>query len=282
MKLSDIHAPRRLGKVLHDMLGRLDGPVPILDIARALDVSEVRLDEFDGFEGMLLTTPARRTATILANTRYGTRRARFSVAHELGHFLLERHVLSDANGFRCTPRDLRETRDGQRHFRQEAEANQFAIEALAPVSMVKPFLNGEPDLRAALSLRNLLDISLEAAVRRILDLAPVFLGAVWSHNGAIRYLIRTQAFPFLTCGKGTLLPEASAAASAVANGKRGITEMRDVHSTIWTDRADIGLKEQTRVGKNGHAVTLLWADLPDHDDEEKDHGVAELVVPGFR
>jgi Zn-dependent peptidase ImmA (M78 family) len=59
--------------------------VPIEEIAEALDIVEVRIAEFDGFEGMLLTDTVRREGAILANARGGPRRARFTIAHELGH-----------------------------------------------------------------------------------------------------------------------------------------------------------------------------------------------------
>ncbi|WP_347310738.1 hypothetical protein [Defluviimonas sp. SAOS-178_SWC] len=38
--------------------------------------------------------------------------------------------------------------------------------------------------------------------------------------------------------------------------------------------------EQARVGKEGHAVTLLWADRTDEDDTEEG-GPDELGPPGF-
>lgn len=117
--LADIHVPHRLALALHDQLGRIAPPVPVIEIAQALDIAEIRGDVFDGFEGMLLTDRARSRGAILANKRHGLGRTRFTVAHELGHFLLERHVLSDEHGFTCSSRDLRETREGRRHLRQE-------------------------------------------------------------------------------------------------------------------------------------------------------------------
>jgi hypothetical protein len=38
--------------------------------------------------------------------------------------------------------------------------------------------------------------------------------------------------------------------------------------------------EQTCVGRDGHAVTLLWADLPQEADAD-DGGLAELSAPHF-
>ena len=57
--LSDIHHPALLARTVHKLLGKREGAVPVEDIAKALDISEVRLDRFDGFEGMLLTDTVR-------------------------------------------------------------------------------------------------------------------------------------------------------------------------------------------------------------------------------
>ncbi|TMV13079.1 ImmA/IrrE family metallo-endopeptidase [Arenibacterium halophilum] len=279
--LADIHKPPRLGQALHRLLGPVDGPVPIEDIAHQLDIENIRLDTFDGFEGMLLTDQRRRPGSILANTRHCKRRARFTIAHELGHFLMERHVLFSDDGFCCMQEDFKEARNANSHFRQENEANLFAIEVLAPVATVSSFLADDPDLRRAQRMREHLDLSLEASLRRIIDLPPHPLAAIWSINGKIRYAIETRAFPFLTVSRGQLLPKSYLAAAAVANGTRGFTEMDETHAQIWTSRPEVELSEQTRVEKSGHAVTLLWADLRDEVDED-DGGLAELGTPRFR
>ena len=128
--LADIHHPVVLARTIHKLLGKRDSAVPVEDIAVALDISEVRLDHFDGFEGMLLTDTVRSTGCILAKNSNGRRRARFTIAHELGHFLMERHQLFAATGFTCSAQDMRESRDGRQQLRQETQANQFAIELL--------------------------------------------------------------------------------------------------------------------------------------------------------
>ena len=66
-----------LARTLHELMGPADAAVPVIEIARALDILDVRLDHFDGFEGMLLTDRVRSVGYILANTSKGHRRARF-------------------------------------------------------------------------------------------------------------------------------------------------------------------------------------------------------------
>lgn len=85
--LADIHVPIAIARAVHKHLGVIEPPVPISKIAKALGITEIRLQRFDGFEGMLLTDRVRSSGSILANTAGGTKRERFTVAHELGHFL---------------------------------------------------------------------------------------------------------------------------------------------------------------------------------------------------
>ncbi|MEM0950331.1 MAG: ImmA/IrrE family metallo-endopeptidase [Pseudomonadota bacterium] len=278
--LADMHHPAVLARTIHKLMGKPDGAVRVQDIAVALDISEVRLERFDGFEGMLLTDKVRSTGCILANSSKGHRRARFTITHELGHFLMERHQLSAATGFTCSAQDMRETREGRQHLRQETQANQFAIELLAPEHLLKPLYSTDPDLRDAQRLRDHLDVSLEACVRRMVNRRDEPLAAVWSYQGYVRYAVRAKAFPFVALSKRDPIPRLSSAHRAIANGQPGFTQFTEADPYPWTGRSGFELYEQTRVAQNGHAVTLLWAELS--EDDEEDRGLRELGTPGFR
>lgn len=284
--LADIHAPGCLARAVHAQIGvakspdAIPGPVPVVEIARALDIGEVRIDRFDGFAGMLLTDRVRNRGVILANNRHGDRRARFTVAHELAHFLLERHEPTDPNGFACKSSDMRETRHGRRERRQESEANRFAIELLVPPGLVVKHLSQDPDLRDAQRMRDALEVSLEASIRRMIERRDEPLAGIWSHKGHVRYLVRNDRFPFVTLDRGNRLPQATKAFRAVTNGRHGFTGFVESPAMAWTGRAGREILEQTRVGRDGHAVTLLWADQP--DDDEDDSGIPELTMPKFR
>ena len=203
------------------------------------------------------------------------------MAHELGHFLLERHVQSDKGGFRCMPSDMRDRHKAEQHYHQEAEANQFAIELLAPARLAGPLIKDPPDLRQAASMSNLLDLSLEACVRRQVNLADQTLAAIWSHEGRIRYPVRSKTFPFVNCVKGHELPKDTLGVPRYQKSARGITRMTQASTLAWTRNQEIGIWEQTRVGKYGHAVTELWADTPEPNEDDGD-GLTELGMPSFR
>ena len=279
--LSDIHAPARLASMIHGRVEALGTAVPVEEIAFALDISEIRKEELDGVEGMLLTDQGRTRGSILVNARGGSRRARFSVAHELGHFLMERHVLGDDGGFLCSRKDMSEVRADTLHRRQESEANSFAICLLAPVSMMKPYLAEDPDLRALQKLSDALDLSREATLRRYIDLTEEPVAAIWTNGTRIRTSKRNDAFPWVTRNKGDQISNLTQAWRAVSNGRRGFTELVESPAIAWTDAESVEIFEQTRVGNEGHAVTLLWADLPNTGNEDAGDAT-ELGIPSFR
>jgi Zn-dependent peptidase ImmA (M78 family) len=106
---------------------------------------------------------------ILVNSGRGSQAARFGIAHELGHFLLERHALGLGGAFTCSVNDMREARTVRLHERQEVEANTFAIGLLVPDDQLAPYLKEQPDIRSVAGLRTKLDISFEAAARCLVN-----------------------------------------------------------------------------------------------------------------
>lgn len=122
-------------------------------------------------------------------------------------------------------------------------------------------------------------MSLEACVRRMVDRRDEPLAAIWSHNGTVRSFTKGTGFPFVSVATGDRIPRTSAAYRAIANASTGFTEFAEADAHPWTGRSGLELYEQTRVAPNGHAVTLLWAELP--EDDEDDGGLKELGMPGF-
>lgn len=251
------------------MIGRIDGPIPVADVARALDIVEVRECPMDGCEGVLLTDRTRKSGSILVNNRRGSQAARFSIAHELGHFLLERHVLGLADGMVCTVSDLRESRTMRQHNKQEVEANEFAIGLLVPGSAAATTLNAEPEIDAAVQMQKRFDISLEAAIRCLVERHDEPLAAVWAKDGVIRYVVRGPRFPWITWKAGQRLPVLSRTPRYLAAGRSGVSVMAEVAPAAWTQGDIPELFEQVRIGKDGHSLTLLWATLSEAEDGEE-------------
>ncbi|WBQ14364.1 ImmA/IrrE family metallo-endopeptidase [Hyphomonadaceae bacterium BL14] len=144
---------------------------------------------------------------IALNANSSPRRRNFSLAHELGHFLSLWHKPVGDAGFQCSRKDMVEGKQHSQHLRQEAEANRFAIELLAPMRLMKPFVMCEPGLSQIISAGERLDISKAAAARRYVELHADRLAVVFSQHGRMTAYVRGEGFPFLRPRIRERLPE---------------------------------------------------------------------------
>ena len=128
MDLADCGSPEKLVAVILKHHPAWTAPVPIEELAKAVNIIEFRELDADGFEGALLTDANKNKGVILYKAGARDERRRFTIAHELGHFLMPSHKGNQ----QCTASDLRESRRGDDHQRREAEANRFAAGLLMP------------------------------------------------------------------------------------------------------------------------------------------------------
>jgi hypothetical protein len=255
--LDDVGAnPKRLAEAIHDQMGDSSGPVLVRDIALALDIDEIREESLTHIEAALITTPERGYGAILVNSKSSSQRRRFSIGHELGHFLSPWHQPTSGNGFQCSRSDMIATdqRTTDRHLRQEAEANSFAIELLAPRKRVRPYLSHAADLRHVLGMATDLDISREAAARRYVELHHANLAVVFGKNGCFSYATRGDAFPALCVRKGQPIECVGDASKAQ------LSDTEEVDASEWLYRSGPHeLSAQTLHQQNGFSITLLCA-----------------------
>jgi Zn-dependent peptidase ImmA (M78 family) len=258
--------PVRLAEAIHRQLGSSSGPVPVREIALALDIVEIREESLSSFEGALVTSHERSEGSILVNRSSNRQRRRYSIGHELLHFLNPLHEQTTANGFECSRADmaLSGRLDGgglRRHDRQEVEANRFAIELLAPVTRMRSFLGGFADLSHVLKAAVELDVSKAAIARRYVELHPASTAVVFSQNGTISYPEWGPQFPLLAIKKGDQLPGRLATVQADM-----LSMMDDADPEAWLKYpGGKKLYAQTLQQAGGHAMTLL---LVEDDDEE--------------
>jgi Zn-dependent peptidase ImmA (M78 family) len=246
--------PARQASEIHAQLGLSDGPVPVFEIARALDITEIRVSPLKGFEAALVTTPERDTGAVALNAASSPGRRNFSLAHELGHFLNPYHCPVGDGGFECSRRDMIADGAGaqKRHLRQEAEANRFAIELLAPPRLMKPALCGDPEINQIITTASRLDISKTAAARRYVELHDATLAVVFSRHGKMTGFARRKGFPFLVPRVGGRMPGMVLPDEGSVGGWDGF----DVE--CWVARTSgAELFGQTLAQANGHTMTLL-------------------------
>ena len=254
--------PMRIAAEIHRQLGEIPGPVPIYDIARALDIDEIKTKPLKNFEGMLLTQPERDFGTVLLNSLASPQRRNYSLAHELGHFLCGWHVPTEDAGFSCSQRDMASPSGGARHVKQEREANQFAIELLAPPRLVKPYLRRLPDLEHVLSMHGALDISKAAAARRYVELHKEPLAVIFAKNDEFIYTVRGSQFPWIGLKEGDPLPILPSVSL-----EAGTSEMTETDRRDWLIRVpSVELAVQVFTQENGHAIILLHAASAEEDE----------------
>lgn len=252
-------SPYKLAAAIHSQLPGLSGAVPVGAIATALDICEIRVTSTTSFEGALVMRPDRGEGCIVVNVISSPQRRRFTIAHELGHFLNIWHRPTNPDGgFTCRLQDLGQPwspkgNEHDRHRVQESEANRFAIELLAPGSLIRPFLKGIPDLAQVAKIAGQLDLSREASARRYLELRDEPLALVFSREGVVRYIDRKDTFPFVRLNNGDALPLISGPSDGNAITDHDEADFRD-----WGMRAnDAGLVVQTLFQDKGFAITLL-------------------------
>lgn len=266
MELDDAGSnPQAIAQAIHQQLGMKPGPVPVHEIAQALDIVEIRAETLSSLEGALITTPERSHGSILVNQCSGYRRQRFTVSHELGHFLNSWHRPTSDHGFSCSRADMRiqKVGDDDRHKRQEAEANAFAIELLAPEEFIATYLGGPPDLQNALSMADDLKISKAAAARRYVSNHEDRLALVFSCKGLFQYVDRHPEFPWIQLVASQPVPSLPVAPNGTA-----VSDMDECDAQDWLGNLQNSqLQVQTLYQQEGYAITLLHLN-GDPEDEE--------------
>lgn len=287
MDLADTGSPEGLATALLRQMPDLSPPVDVEAIAAALDIIEIRDLETNAFEGGLICLDDRREGCVLLRAGLNRQRRRFTIGHELGHFLNFNHKPTKAEGFRCTQRDLaiQAPRARDRGSEMEAEANRFAALLLLPAPLFVRDLGRlktvEIEHVPALSKRY--DMSKEATARRFVELQDEACAIVISQHGVVRRVYRHKDFPYIALSSGDAVPLGSAAASA-APASGAVTDWREAQSHVWRADAAHGaphvLMEQSLGQAEGFRMTLLV--LPDEDDSDDDGELEESYTPRFR
>ncbi|EAQ35368.1 hypothetical protein NB311A_13666 [Nitrobacter sp. Nb-311A] len=267
--------PQRLAQAIHEQLAGLNGAVPIYEIAAALDIDEIREEPLSNLEAALVTMPERDRGRILLNSRSNRQRRRFSLSHELLHFLNPTHEQTSVGGFRCTRQDMRLSsgdKIGDRHRRQESEANSFAIELLTPRNRLKPFLCGNPKLAQVVAMAREFDISREAAARRFVELHPDDLAVVFCRDNRFLYAACGREFPRLSITAGEQCDLGQPVQATIS----GFDEVAP-DDWLHPPQHAIELSAQTLWQANGHSITLLRADQSDDDEAGLDDTFERLT-----
>jgi len=113
----------------------VDAPVDVERLAQSEHV-DIRKERADGdISGFLFRDRDKSTAIIGVNSRHHANRQRFTIAHELGHFML--HTMDQVHVDRGFEVRLRNDESSKGIDTDEKEANLFAAELLMPKTFLE-------------------------------------------------------------------------------------------------------------------------------------------------
>lgn len=251
-------------------------PIPIEEIAGRLDITDIEDVTAENFEGGLITDTTRSSGAILVNRTARRGRRRFTIGHELGHFLMTTHK-PPSGGFRCSRADMRRwnPKDPSPAAKMEFEANEFSGLLLMPPPLWRREAGkyGDPNLSQVMTLAGVFDVSKEAAARAFAKYHDEAVAIVVSRDRKIDKIYRDIAkFPRLSVSDGDPVPASSALirTKPQLSHPTGIEEARpeDWLQSDWGKPMPV-LFEQVFFQQDGFALIMLWAEV-EEDEEDRD------------
>jgi Zn-dependent peptidase ImmA (M78 family) len=284
MKLADLGSPEALADAIIAHYPGIGIPIPLEQIAKAIGIVDILEQTTGSFDGVLVTTAAKGTGSIAYNNASRIERRRFTIAHEIGHFLIPWHGASA----QCASADFSVLKSQDARRNKEAEANRFAAAFLTPTTLFAHDIRrfGSPQTEHILALATKYQVSKEMAARRYTELCDHVCAVIFSRHGAVRYFPRSRTCPFLDIAKGNPLPPG--ALSSRSRGQPGyLSEWTETAPEIWfgaTRRlAGKVIYEQFLEQRDGYRLTMLTVDdLPDQDELDEDQELEEGWTVRFR
>ena len=286
MELADIGNAVELAKAIVKQLPDLVIPVPIKEIAHAVGIIDIQPITTAGFEGGLIAKDDKSSGSILFNQSSTPQRQKFTIGHELGHFLNSWHRPDEHGQIMCTAANMIMANFAKDNKRQkmEVEANQFSAELLMPSTLLRADIRRlkAPEIDHIVTLAKKYDVSKEAMARRYIEFHDESCAVVFSKNGKILYVHKQQYFPGLSVWNGDVIPQGSLTASFQGAEGRS-SEWKEHSGEIWLSN-DRGKKiyEQVLMQQNGHRITLLTRDEEAEEDSEEEDDLKEKWTPRYR
>ena len=92
LDLDGLGSPVDVAARIHELEPDLAPKFAIDELCRALDIADIREVKTQAYEAALLMDANKAFGTILVATGRSDQRRRFSIGHELGHFLIPTHM----------------------------------------------------------------------------------------------------------------------------------------------------------------------------------------------
>jgi hypothetical protein len=241
------------------LIDELGGPRDPEAIASELHL-EVREVESSGFDGALVRPINLPIGTILLrdSIREPGRKA-FTIAHEIGHFVLPGHEQAQLV---CSTEDIGNWSDQTKEL--EREADEFAAELLMPSPVVQPIVQTAlPSLSLIEKIADVCKSSLSAAAWRYCDVTSQRCAVVWSTRGVVSWWKRSEEFGYWIT-KGAQIQRGTFAFDCYSS-EPVPNEPRPIQASLWIESSAIipeaHLREQSKFLTSYESViSLLWID----------------------
>ena len=262
-------------------------PINPTALAEALGITVIeKPDVSEGVSGALIKIDSQFVIAYATHIRSDGFR-RFSIGHELGHYLLEGH----AEALLPKQRPMHQSQAGYRsEDRYEREADHFSARLLMPNPLFAQAMRSVGEgLEAIISLASLCETSLLATANRYIEETDLPMAIVVSANQRIEYAFLSDELKEF---RDITWPKKGSAVPAVPTATFNHTDanfrnaQREEHASDLRDwfggSRSVPLTEEIiGLGDYGKTLTILSTDtFADDDDEDKD--LEERWTPRFR
>lgn len=260
--------------------------VPIEELARQLDISDIQDIDTNAFDGSLITDTSRSSGIILVRAHLQPQRRRFTIAHELGHFLIPTHMPNAQGRFICSREDFQmlSAKENDRRARMEVEANRFASLILIPPHLLRAQFKKQSSasLEHMIELARHFEVSKEAMARAYANYHPETIAIVICKDGKILRCYRNGTqFPFIEPSLGDKVPSRSSF-HRHDHKSRSIGSFQDCPAEIWIGtKYERPLVEQVLSQTDGFAMILLQLEPSDDEAEEEERDIERSWKPRF-
>lgn len=184
MALADCFSPLDIVREIFKANPNLRPPIPVEEIAKASGISQISECEklsITPVLGFMVSDEGKQQGIIKVALTPSLGRKRFTIGHELGHFLIPSHSSHSLDFKNGSPVDKN----------VEAEADEFSSELLLPLHLLQPIFNNQkPTISKAIEVANTFEMSVQATINRLIssNLWPHAVAVFLDENKKIQYI----------------------------------------------------------------------------------------------
>lgn len=243
-------------------------------------IKKIKHDSYDNFDGALLKNAEKSQWMILCNDSIRSEgRKRFTVAHELGHYMLHRLEMEQ---FLCSSIEGEKTTSSRNI---ENEADTFASYLLMPFDDCRKQITDQSfSIELLMHCANRYGVSLMAAALKIKEILPKRVVVIAARDGIILWAapndkafkskayIKTKGLPPVFIPEGSLM-------EATSIGPSGGRKKQPANLWFPGEPSDIHLIEHVFVATEGYDYTLGVLELENYDFPSGKYEEDQLIAP---